>query len=436
MPNTIGGVPFGTSFFFIGVYMKKDYLPYLPYCTSRQKEIIETLVKYDMNFVKAAEELQCSTSNIGHTLKRVEARAALKGYAPEMGANNPAAEGFMFLKSTVQRNALGEIERTWDRYAQDKEKIIDIYGEIMDGLLEGYKPFEPRPLKKCDYDPDVIPWYNIGDAHIGMMAHELEVGENFDVKIAVRELKFALDRIISDTPSRERCVINDLGDATHYENLEGVTQQSGHMLDCDGRFVKMVDAYLDLMIFAIERALDKHKIVDVVINQGNHSRTNDLWAVRCLKRMFANEPRVNIIDNSSVFIAYRMGNTLVMTHHSDKCKPDRLIDVLINDFRQDYGETTHHYIWVGHIHHNHSKDEFRGIKVESFNILANKDKYAHDGGWRSGQSISRVDLHREYGEIGRATLNVTAVRDMILKECEDGVEYIASLGERKNITRV
>ena len=414
----------------------KDYLQYLPYCTSRQKEILETFVAYECDQVKTAEALGCSKSNVGHTLKRIEARAAVKGFAPEMGAEHPAAEGFMFTKSTVQRDAEGNVQRTWHRYAQDKDKLIDLYGEIMDELLEGYEPFKPRKAPKLDYDTEVIPWFNIGDAHIGMLAHELEVGENFDVKIATRELKFALDRLISDAPARERCVINDLGDATHYENLEGVTQASGHMLDCDGRFVKMVDAYLDIMIFSIERALEKHKHVDVIINQGNHSRTNDLWAVRCLKRMFANEPRVTVIDNSSVFIAYRMGDTMVLCHHSDKCKPDRLIDVLINDYREDYGDTKHHYVWVGHIHHKHTSDEFRGITIESWNILANKDKYAHDGGWRSGQCITRVDLHRKYGEVGRQTLNIVAVRDMILEQCEDGAEHIESLGTRQNINRV
>ncbi|MGI4991041.1 helix-turn-helix domain-containing protein (plasmid) [Halobacteriovorax sp. GFR7] len=413
----------------------KDYLQFLPYCTNRQKEIIEAVVKHG-SAENAAKALGCSKSNIGHTLARVESRAAKKGYAPQLGTSLELPQGYMFTKSTVQINKDGEIERVWNRYAQDSEMLCDVYGEIMDELLEGYKPFEPRPFKPTETDCSIIPWYNIGDAHIGMMGHELEIGENFDIKIAVRELKFALDRVISDTPSRERCVINDLGDATHYENLEGVTQHSGHMLDCDGRFVKMVEAYLDIMLFAIERCLEKHKYVDVIINQGNHSRTNDLWAVRCLKRMFANEPRVNILDNTSVFIGYRMGNTMVLTHHSDKCKPDRLVDVLINDFREDYGATAHHYIWVGHIHHSHSKDEFRGIKVESFNILANKDKYAHDGGWRSGQCISRVDLHREYGEVGRQTLNIQAVRDMILKECEDGAEHIKDLGKRQNITRV
>lgn len=414
----------------------KDLTHLFPFCTDRQKEVLEVYIAQECNQAKAGKILGCSPSNVSHTIARIEVKAAKRGVSPEHGLNNATPNGFLLSKTTIQRNADGDIERTWDRVSIDKEMQLDLYREAMDGLLEDYEPFKPRKVNRTEYDSAVVPFYNIGDAHIGMMAHELEVGENFDLKIAVRELKFALDRIISDTPSRERCVINDLGDATHYENMEGVTQASGHMLDCDGRFVKMVDAYLDLMIFAIERALEKHKYVDVVINQGNHSRTNDLWAARCLRRMFENEPRVNVVDNSSVFIAYRLDNSMVLIHHSDKCRPDKLIDVLINDFREDYGATQHHYIWVGHIHHKQVSNEYRGISVESFSNLASKDRYAHDHGWRSKQSISRVDLHREYGEIGRATLNIHAVRDMILKECEDGKEHIENLGTRQNINRV
>lgn len=407
----------------------------LPFCNERQEEIIEAYIR-EGSTKKAAEVLGCNPSNVSHTVNRVKAIAARKGVAPEHGMHHSTPEGFMLGKTTIQRNALGEVERTWDRVLQDSDAQLQVLAEAMDSLIENYKPFKPKKCNQQHYDKKIVPWYNIGDGHIGMLAHAMEVGENFDLKIGVRELKFALDKIISNTESRDRCVVNDLGDGTHYENMEGVTQHSGHMLDCDGRFVKMIECYLDIMIFTIERCLAKHDKVDVIVNQGNHSRTNDLWAARCLKRMYENEPRVTIIDNTSVFIAYRMDETMVLVHHSDRCKPDKLIDVLINDFREDYGACTNHYIWVGHVHHRFTSDEFRGITVEAWNNLANKDKHAHDNGYRSKQSISRVDLHREYGEVGRATLNINAVRKMILKECTDGKEHIEALGERRNINRV
>ena len=51
-----------------------------------------------------------------------------------------------------------------------------------------------------------------------MLAHELEVGHNFDLKIAEREICLAIKLLVDQSPDCERCVINDLGDFTHAEN--------------------------------------------------------------------------------------------------------------------------------------------------------------------------------------------------------------------------
>jgi len=123
---------------------------------------------------------------------------------------------------------------------------------------------------------------------------------------------------------------------------------------------------------------------------------------------------VHVLNNDSVFIGYRMGNTLVMTHHSDKCKPARLADVMITDFREDYGETEFHYIDIGHVHHGMVMKEYPSIFVESFNHLAAPDKWAHDSGYRNRKSISMVLRSRTYGEVGRRVLPIQQIRDAIL----------------------
>jgi hypothetical protein len=133
-----------------------------------------------------------------------------------------------------------------------------------------------------------------------------------------------------------------------------------------------------------------------------------------LQVAYGHTKRVNVLDNSSVFIPYRMGNTFVMTHHSDKCKPKQLADVMATDFAQDWGESIHRYIDIGHIHHSMVAKEHPGVKVESWNQLAAPDKYAHDGGWRSRQCLTRVDRSKIYGEVGRRVLPVEEVRDHII----------------------
>jgi len=398
-------------------YSKEHLEAIHPFAIGQQKVYIEYMLEHDCSAAYTAKQLGKNSATVAHAVQAVERKAAKGNVGPDymhLEQGGPLAPGQHLGKQTVHVKN-GEIEQVWNRYEFDKDfDKLELLKEAISAMLAEY------PAAACIdrvrhsyYDENVVPWYNIGDAHIGMLAHEMEVGENFDIKKATRELSVGLCSLIRNTEPAAKCVINDFGDATHYENMAGVTEASGHMLDCDGRFVKMIQAYVTVMIEAIDCALDVHDEVDVIINQGNHSRTNDLWMAQLLRMHYRDEPRVNVLDNTNVFTFYRMGKTQVLTHHSDKCKPDKLIDVLINDGRKDFGECEHHYIWVGHIHHRHTSNEFRGITIESFNTLANKDKYAHDGGWRSQQSITRVDLHKEYGEIGRATLNIRAVRAII-----------------------
>jgi DNA repair exonuclease SbcCD nuclease subunit len=113
-----------------------------------------------------------------------------------------------------------------------------------------------------------------------------------------------------------------------------------------------------------------------------------------------------------------------MVHHSDKCRPDRLVGVMITDFQQDFGETDFHYIDIGHIHHKMVVKEHPNVTLESWNQLAPADKWAHDNGYRSRSSMTTVLRSRTYGEIGRHTLPVEQVRDAISRA--EGGAYVPS----------
>jgi len=172
----------------------------------------------------------------------------------------------------------------------------------------------------------------------------------------------------------------------------------------------MLRVYSRTMRFIIDKALTKAKFVDVLINQGNHSRINDFWMRELLTVAYGHTGRVNVLDNDSVFIPYRMGNTLVMVHHSDKCPPARLVGVMTTDFRKDFGETEFHYIDIGHVHHHFVSKEHPSVVIESWNHLAASDKWAHDSGYRSRKAISCVLRSRTYGDVGRRILPIEEVR--------------------------
>jgi hypothetical protein len=288
------------------------------------------------------------------------------------------------------------------------------YWEGVRAAIEAVRPINPDILAMpAEPQSDIIPWLQIGDAHIGMVASEAETGANFDITIAKAEICAAAAALIDDAPECERMVINDLGDGTHYETFRAMTEASGHPVDFDTRYWKMIDAYMEVSEFIVERALAKAKSVDVLYNQGNHSRSNDTWMAAHMRSLHRENPRVNVLRNDGVFIAYRMGKTLVLVHHGDKTKPEGCAKVMASDFSADWGETEFRYIDGGHVHHSQRK-ELPGCVFESWNNLAPRDKYAHDGGWRSKQCMSLVLRSRSYGEIGRRVMPIERVRDIIL----------------------
>lgn len=381
--------------------------------TERQKEIIQAVEDCGSHRL-AAEKLGVHHSSVDHTISYVKKKAAVKGFSPEHDYTKTVPEPFIAKGISTYYNKDGKPSAQWVKSALDQQQYIELLQQGVDLFYADLPKIQtPKAPARQKYDTDIIPWFQIGDAHLGMVAHEAETGNNFDLKIAVSEMMTAFYILFHEAKPSERCVINDLGDFTHYENFSGTTEASGHSLDLDGRFPKMIDYYIPLMRFIIEEALKKFKFVDIIINQGNHSRTNDIWMSRLLHHVYQGSDRVTVLNNSNVFTPYRMGNTFVMTHHSDKCRHKNLPGVMATDYPEEWGSCAFRYIDTGHVHHSFTSKEHPGVLVESWNILAPRDKYAHDGGYRSRQSITRLDRSRRYGNVGRRTLPVEEIHDRV-----------------------
>jgi hypothetical protein len=388
--------------------------------------VTETQIRY-LEAVKehggqnaAARALGVAKSSVNEAIATYKKEAARRGHAPGH-FNDGVAPGFVMGKVTIQRGP-GGVERVWERQSPDAEATASLIREGVAAFME--TPIIVPAFACPDPSYDVVPWIQIGDAHIGMLAHEAEAGADFNVQIAEREMCAAFRLLIDQIEPCERIVVNDLGDRDHIENTEKLTARSRVPLDAQ-RPRLMIRTSSKVMRFVIDLALTKARNVDVIINQGNHSRFGDLYMNELLTVAYAESGRVNVIDNESVFIGYRMGKTLVMTHHSDRCPIERLAGVMMSDFKQDFAETTFHYIDIGHIHHKTVAKERDGIVIESWNTLARGDKWHKESGYRARQSMSLVFRSRTYGDIGRRTVPIQMVYDAIRRGHDaEGVSFI------------
>jgi hypothetical protein len=346
------------------------------------------------------------------TATRVAAEAALRavrGDSPEHDMVHSVPEPFVVggvstLYATDKETGETRVAAQWVKSRLDDKRRDDLLREMLDAMVEELPTLPPRAAAEREYLSDAMTAYPIGDAHIGMRAWREECGADWDLAIAERVQCGTMAMLVDSMPATERALIVNLGDWLHYDSMFPVTPRSGHMLDGDGRYAKMLRVGVKIIRQCIESALEKHKIVRVVNVVGNHDETGALALSVMLANIYENEPRVEIDTSPSLFHYVEFGKTLIGLHHGHTCKPEKLPGVMAADQPEAWGRTTHRYWWLGHVHHQ-SVREFPGVTVETFNTLASKDAYATAGGWRSRENMKAILIHKDHGEVGRNTFN-------------------------------
>lgn len=339
------------------------------------------------------------------TLRRRAKALALKGFSPKHNMTRAVPDPF-FVKGTSQLYRRGEAEPVleWVKTAVDPDKMRESIIAACEAMTAELPKVSPAPDAGATL-PHLMAVYPIGDAHIGMRAWGAETqGDSWDMATAERVQCGAMAALVETAPAADSAVIINLGDWFHADNMSGMTERSGHVMDLDGRYAKMISVGIKVMRQCITSALGKHRHVRVINVIGNHDDTGALWLSVALRHTYENEPRVLIDDSPSAFHYFEHGACLVGCHHGHNCKADKLPGVMAADQSKAWGRTEHRYWYLGHVHHQSVK-EFAGVTVESFNTLAAKDAYAAFGGYRARQNMKCIILHDQHGEVARHTVH-------------------------------
>ena len=381
----------------------------LEFCnTEHQRHIVE-LTCQGLTKRQIADRLGIAERKVFKHLAAVKARAAQVGIAPDADLDYRTPVGFNVKgTSTLINKATGESMLQWVKTDANKDAQEELMREAIQAMVEELPKVKKKKEVKYSNE-DLIAVYPLGDAHIGMRAWAAECGQDWDLNIAESAFINVFDRIVKTAPSCGQSVIVNLGDWFHADNVSGVTERSGHHLDLDGRYAKMISVGVKILRRMIESALEIHGQVRVINAIGNHDDTGAMFLSVALSHIYENEPRVSIDTSPAPFHYIRHGKVLVGVHHGHTCKSDKLPLVMATDKANDWGETEFRYWLTGHIHHDTVK-EYSGCKVESFRTIAAKDAYATWGGYRAGQDSKCLVMHKDYGEVERHTVNITMVQ--------------------------
>ena len=245
----------------------------------------------------------------------------------------------------------------------------------------------------------------MGDPHIGMYAWASETGEDYDCDIAEKNLREAMAYLIDKAPPSETAIILNLGDFFHGDSSANTTTR-GTNVDVDGRWARVLEIGVTLMIDCVYMALKKHKKVIVKNNIGNHdAHTSQVLSI-CMRHAFKGNKRVEIAEPANPFFVYEFGKCMIFSTHGDKVKPKTAQGIVSNYYPEIWGRTEHRLGLFGHFHHEF-KEEVNGLLVEIFNTLASSDAWHSASGYRSKRNMKLLVLDKEEGEIERYTYNLS-----------------------------
>ena len=317
------------------------------------------------------------------------------------------ANSFIKARSTLV-DAEGNVKMQWVKEDTKATDMLEQLAMVVENMADkvAVKESTPIPVNTSD---EMMVVYTIGDAHIGMMAWGRETGADHDLEIAERDLVKAMSMMVMQTLHTDECFIVDVGDWFHSDNFEGRTAKSGNVLDVDGRYPKVLEIGMRLTTELIDIALTKHKVVRWRSAIGNHNEHSAIMMSAFIKAYYRNEPRVIVHDTPNMFMYHKFGKNLIGITHGHTVKADRLGEIMAVDAKDMWSDTEYRYWYTGHIHHLSIK-EYPSCVVETFRTLASKDAWHAASGYRSGQDMKAITLHKEYGEIARNTVSIGRVR--------------------------
>lgn len=379
-----------------------------------------------------ARALNLRPCSVGAHLRkaRAQAQAGQRGIAPVMPgfriarvSERSGPNGAVIARSVEQRPAAGEpftlpnghlvkgvsaltdpdgrVIQKWVKTRQGARDHLDIAAQLKRAFT-GWRPAAPSLPAPENTLPEQLTLYPLADWHIGMFAWERETASNWHLKIAERVIGRASLELVAQAPRAGTAIVLGGGDLIHSDNQDNRTARSGHALDVDGRYPKVVMAAARLLVQLVDATLAHHDRVILRILKGNHDEHASVAVGYFLLAWFRNEPRVSVDVDPSLFFRHRFGKVLLAATHGHAARGPQMPEIMSHRYARDWGETEFRYAHTFHLHHKRVlATEGAGVIVETHQAPIPQDAWHYGSGFLSGRSLQAITYHRDYGEIGR-----------------------------------
>ena len=378
----------------------------LDFANTDRERLILQLKAQGITAPEVALKAGITERNVFRTIARVKARAAARGYAPDSDWIHTVPKGQQVAGvSSLYRDGQDQPVLQWVKSKTDQEAAYELILDSLENAHENYKPFKPSKSKGKKKE-NLASLLTITDFHLGMYAYEAETGDNWDSEIAERVFLDSIAAMIEAAPPSKVGILCQLGDFLHWDwILSASTPMSGHALDADTRYSKLVELCMYVMTEAVRMMLEKFEQVVVISAEGNHDISGSIWLRKHIKHIYSKDKRVEVIDNDYPYYAYLHGEIMLGFHHGHKMKLASLHKLFASEprFRSMWGKSVAAYIHTGHYHHERVIED-GGAIAEQHPTLSGRDAYAARGGYVSLMGAKLITYYKHDGEISRITI--------------------------------
>ncbi len=307
--------------------------------------------------------------------------------------------------STLLR-ADGSVVQQWVKTRQGDEDRLEALRAAVDAICEPAKGQAASVVEPVTMG-DLMAVIPLGDPHVGLLAWAAEGGADWDLRIAEQVLTEAVQRAVLLAPPAGRCLLINLGDYFHADNQSNQTARSGHQLDVDSRWSKILAVGIRIMRTMVDDCLRKFGTVTIDNVRGNHDDHSAVMLSHVLSAYYDREPRVTVEMSPALHRYHSHGRCLIGTHHGHSAKFSDLPLLMAASQPERWGSARHRHIYCGHVHRD-KLTEYAGCKVETVNTLAARDAYAAGAGYMSARELKLDVWHAERGLIQRHSIGVEA----------------------------
>lgn len=384
--------------------------------TPKQQEAIDALHEHG-SIKRAAEALGISRASLH---KRLEAAGLsdddrfgmLRGMASKVAATrrpgiDPAiAEGMDALGMEVEPiEGWIKTKPTADGpgYSFRVRPVPMQPSEIADRIaarFEALRPADPIVAPE-DVLADLCSFYVLTDVHLGMRAWGEETGgDDYDLPLAVRDIRFAFEKVVARTPRASKAVLLINGDFFHADDNSALTPKHKHRLDVSERFGAVIEAGVEIVAEVIARLLEHHADLEIAVLPGNHDPHATLALRLALGQRYRLEPRVTVLETRRGLLMFRWGSTGVFAHHGDEIKPERFA-LLVSGICPFWSDVAHRYAITGHVHHDKARD-VGPLRWESLRAFCPPDAHAAALGFSQVRALQSLTFDVVDGLVNRA----------------------------------